>query len=120
MRYDYRCESCEAVVEVWHGMTEDPDVVCNVCGGCMKRVISGGVGVIFKGSGWSTKAGRVKTQMAKRRAATKARQRDRYGSASIDVVPNYKGKTYESWSEVESVARKDNAKPVALSELKEV
>ena len=33
-------------------MIENPDTLCPKCGGTVKRLISGGTGVIFKGSGF--------------------------------------------------------------------
>lgn len=36
-RYDYRCIECRRIVEVVHGMTENPAVICSVCGGDMRR-----------------------------------------------------------------------------------
>lgn len=50
--YDYRCESCGQVFELFHGMTENPAPCCPECGGKSKRLISGGAGLIFKGNGF--------------------------------------------------------------------
>ena len=55
MFYDYICEECDIVEEHTHGMTEDPTINCPKCGKQMKKVIYGGSGVIFKGSGWAGK-----------------------------------------------------------------
>lgn len=53
MFYDYICEKCETKEEHSHGMTEEPIIICPNCNSQMKRVIYGGTGVIFKGSGWA-------------------------------------------------------------------
>lgn len=50
--YDYKCEECDKVFEEFHGMTEEPEVICPICGGSTRRMIGGGLGVIFKGSGF--------------------------------------------------------------------
>ncbi len=50
--YDYKCKKCEHIFETFHGMSEEPAVECPSCGGAMKRLIGGGLGVIFKGSGF--------------------------------------------------------------------
>ena len=52
--YDYKCESkkCGKIAEVIHGMTSSPEVVCEACGRRMKRMIGGGSGIIFKGTGY--------------------------------------------------------------------
>jgi len=50
--YEYRCEECGHVLERLHGMREEPDVECPRCSSKTNRVISGGSGIIFKGSGF--------------------------------------------------------------------
>jgi putative FmdB family regulatory protein len=52
--YEYKCSECEEVFEVFQKITDDPLKTCQVCGGELKRLISGGMGVIFKGSGFYT------------------------------------------------------------------
>jgi putative FmdB family regulatory protein len=52
--YEYKCSNCEEVFEFFQKMTDEPLTTCPVCAGQMKRLISGGVGVIFKGSGFYT------------------------------------------------------------------
>jgi putative FmdB family regulatory protein len=51
--YDYQCESCGKVFEISHGITEPPPETCE-CGarGTLRRLISGGGGLIFRGSGF--------------------------------------------------------------------
>ncbi len=50
--YDYRCTNCEYVFEHFQSMFEEPLKICPRCEGEVKRVISGGSGLIFKGSGF--------------------------------------------------------------------
>jgi len=50
--YEYRCEECEHEFEKFQSMMEDPVEVCPACGGRVKRLISSGAGLIFKGSGF--------------------------------------------------------------------
>ena len=50
--YEYRCTQCDHEFEKFQSMMEDPVDVCPVCGGKVKRLISGGAGLIFKGSGF--------------------------------------------------------------------
>jgi predicted nucleic acid-binding Zn ribbon protein len=46
--YDYFCE-CEAIKEdVVHGMTEEPEILCDICGKRMKRIVTGGTMTVFK------------------------------------------------------------------------
>ena len=52
--YDYRCEKCEQVFEVFQKMSDDKLTVCinEECGGAVKRLLGTGSGVIFKGTGF--------------------------------------------------------------------
>lgn len=50
--YDYKCEQCGYVFEVFQGISADPLTECPECGGTVKRMIGGGAGIHFKGSGF--------------------------------------------------------------------
>lgn len=50
--YDYACEKCGHVFEVFHKMSEKPVEKCEKCGSAVKKLIGGGSGIIFKGSGF--------------------------------------------------------------------
>lgn len=50
--YDYKCEKCKGTFEYFQSMSDDPLTVCPECGGQLKRLIGGGLGIIFKGSGF--------------------------------------------------------------------
>lgn len=50
--YEYECKTCGYYYEKNQTMSENPDTQCPQCGGLVKRLISGGTGVIFKGSGF--------------------------------------------------------------------
>ncbi len=50
--YDYECQSCGHVFEHFQSMSEDPLSECPKCGNPVKRLIGGGMGIIFKGSGF--------------------------------------------------------------------
>jgi putative FmdB family regulatory protein len=52
--YEYKCESCEEAFEIFQKISEPTLKECPVCGGRLKKLISGGVGIIFKGSGFYT------------------------------------------------------------------
>jgi putative FmdB family regulatory protein len=52
--YEYKCNKCEEVFEVFQKITDEPLKECPVCGGEVKRLVSGGAGIIFKGSGFYT------------------------------------------------------------------
>ncbi len=50
--YEYKCLSCGKLFEYFQKITDDPINECEDCGGQLKRLISGGAGPIFKGSGF--------------------------------------------------------------------
>ena len=51
--YDYKCDACSHAFEAFHGMTDDPLEECPKCGEkALRRLIAGGAGIIFKGSGF--------------------------------------------------------------------
>ena len=51
--YDYRCDACEHTLELFQKITESPKRKCPACGKSrLKRLIGGGAGFLFKGSGF--------------------------------------------------------------------
>jgi putative FmdB family regulatory protein len=50
--YDYQCENCGTTFEHFQSMSDDPLSQCQDCNGSLKRLIGGGLGIIFKGSGF--------------------------------------------------------------------
>jgi putative FmdB family regulatory protein len=50
--YDYKCTKCNLEFERFQRITEDPIKTCPECNGPVKRLIGGGTGIIFKGSGF--------------------------------------------------------------------
>ncbi len=50
--YQYRCEECQHGFEEFQSIVDDPITLCPECGGKVHQVISGGAGLIFKGSGF--------------------------------------------------------------------
>ena len=53
--YDYLCDKCEYQFEVFQSMKDEPVKNCPKCKSTVKKIITGGVGIIFKGSGWTQK-----------------------------------------------------------------
>jgi len=50
--YEYKCKNCGKIFEVFQSITDDPIKTCPDCGGEVYRLISGGIGIIFKGNGF--------------------------------------------------------------------
>ena len=84
--YDYICNDCEKMHEYFQSMSDAPIKECPECKkNSLRRVISGGTGLIFKGSGYYlTDYKNKKTQ------------------SSEDKKPNKKKKDNKSKKKVES------------------
>jgi putative FmdB family regulatory protein len=50
--YDYVCQDCGHEFEAFQSMKDDPLTDCPSCQGKLKRLVGGGTGIIFKGSGF--------------------------------------------------------------------
>ena len=51
--YDYRCDACKHTLELFQKITESPKKKCPACKKSrLKRLIGGGAGFLFKGSGF--------------------------------------------------------------------
>ena len=50
--YEYECKSCKHSFEVFQSILDDPLTRCPECGNELRRLINGGSGIIFKGSGF--------------------------------------------------------------------
>ncbi len=50
--YEYKCNQCGHQFEAFQKISDDPLTECPQCGGEIVRLISGGTGLIFKGSGF--------------------------------------------------------------------
>lgn len=51
--YDYRCESCKTDHEISQKITDEPIKICPSCQKpSLKRGPGGGIGLLFKGSGF--------------------------------------------------------------------
>jgi len=50
--YDYICKKCDHTFEYFQTMSDTPLEHCPECKGKVRRLVSGGSGLIFKGSGF--------------------------------------------------------------------
>ena len=50
--YEYKCPACGHQFEVYQKITAKPRAACPECGGKAERQMSGGAGLVFKGSGF--------------------------------------------------------------------
>lgn len=50
--YEYRCPACKHEFEKLQKMSDEPGAPCPECGAAAERLLSGGAGLLFKGSGF--------------------------------------------------------------------
>jgi len=50
--YEYKCQDCGYTFEKFQSMKDKPLEKCPECNGKVQRLIGGGAGIIFKGSGF--------------------------------------------------------------------
>jgi putative FmdB family regulatory protein len=50
--YEYECDKCRKRFELFQSIKDDPIKKCPKCSGKAHRLIGGGSGIIFKGSGF--------------------------------------------------------------------
>jgi putative FmdB family regulatory protein len=50
--YEYRCPACNHEFEKLQKMSDEPGAPCPECGAAAERLLSGGAGLLFKGSGF--------------------------------------------------------------------
>ena len=74
--YDYICNDCEKMYEYFQSMSDAPIKECPECKkNSLRRVISGGTGLIFKGSGYYlTDYKNKKTQSSENKKSNKKKK----------------------------------------------
>lgn len=50
--YEYKCSKCDKIFEKFQKMNDSSVKKCPYCGGKPNRLISSGVGLVFKGNGF--------------------------------------------------------------------
>ncbi|MEZ4414513.1 MAG: zinc ribbon domain-containing protein [Gemmatimonadota bacterium] len=84
--YEYRCPEGHAF-EVFQRMSDDPTATCPECGRPAERQLSGGAGLLFKGSGFYITDHRDKDYKDKAR---------KEGGSSTDSSSSGTGKTTDA------------------------
>ena len=77
--YDYICNDCEKMYEYFQSMSDAPLRECPECKkNTLRRVISGGTGLIFKGSGYYlTDYKNKKTQSSENKKSKKKKKNNK-------------------------------------------
>jgi putative FmdB family regulatory protein len=81
--YEYECKKCSRRFDVFQSMSEDPLSKCPECGGRVQRLIGGGAGIIFKGSGfYVTDSKKGSNGSGKKSDTSEAKSESKSGSAT--------------------------------------
>ena len=76
--YIYKCNDCRQQFSAFQKMSVDPVKDCSQCDGTVRRIISGGSGIIFKGTGfYLTDYGKSGTPKKKESTSTKIKTKVR-------------------------------------------
>jgi putative FmdB family regulatory protein len=111
--YEYRCEACRHEFEKFQSITAQPIKKCPECGkNKVKRLISTGAGLIFKGSGFYI------TDYRDAGYAEKAKAESGGGETKASDAPASDAKT-ETKAESKTEAKPAEAKPKAETKPKE-
>ena len=81
--YEYKCQACGHHFEKVQKITDDSVVECPKCAADARRLISGGAGLLFKGSGFYTTDYRSDTyKKAEKKETAASGSSDEAGSSS--------------------------------------
>ncbi len=108
--YEYICDACHEAFEKFQPMTAKPIKICPACGKKkVRRLISAGAGLIFKGSGFYITDYRSKSYSDAAKADSSG------GEKKTETKTEAKSETK---SETKSVAKSESTTPAATSESK--
>jgi putative FmdB family regulatory protein len=86
--YEYECKSCGHSFDAFQKMSDPPLSLCPQCGKEVRRIINGGSGIIFKGSGFyvTDKKGGTESSTSPAKATTKpAAASDSGGNTKTEI-----------------------------------
>ena len=82
--YEYECRECSHSFEAFQAMSDEPFKTCPECGKEIRRLIFGGTGVIFKGSGfYVTDKNKGRNVVSKSKPESKTEGTSSGGDASV-------------------------------------
>ena len=84
--YEYECLSCGYRFEKFQSMTEKPVQRCSKCRGKVRKLISAGAGILFKGSGFYQTD--YRSENYKKKAAAEKPKPDQKSSPETQSSPN--------------------------------
>ena len=83
--YDYICNDCEKMYEYFQSMSDAPIKECPECKkNSLRRVISGGTGLIFKGSGYYLTDYKNKKTQSSENKKSKKKKKDNKSKKKVE------------------------------------
>ena len=85
--YEYQCKNCGFKFEEFQSIAAAPLEKCPSCGGKLVRLVSGGAGLIFKGSGfyitdYKNSKSKANTESSERKADKEAKSSEEKSTSS--------------------------------------
>jgi putative FmdB family regulatory protein len=94
--YEYECRKCSHTFEQFQSMSEEPLKTCPKCGGKVRRLIGGGTGIIFKGSGFYVTDSKKASSAATATSQAKSTKADKAEKAEKPDKSDTSGKSAAS------------------------
>ena len=108
--YEYKCKRCNHQFEAFQSMSDEPLSTCPECSGPVQRLIGGGAGIIFKGSGFYVTDSRKSGSGAKS-GGSNGNGESKSDSASTEKTSDTGGeKKTESTAKSDKGAKSDKSK----------
>ena len=85
--YEYECTKCGHTFEAFQSMKDEPLSSCPKCRGRVRRLIQGGIGIIFKGSGFYTTDYKKSSALTGGNGKDKDKDKDKSKEAGAEKTP---------------------------------
>jgi putative FmdB family regulatory protein len=85
--YEYECTKCGHTFEAFQSMKDEPLSSCPKCRGRVRRLIQGGIGIIFKGSGFYTTDYKKSSALSGGNGKDKDKDKDKSKEAGTEKTP---------------------------------
>jgi putative FmdB family regulatory protein len=115
--YEYLCQDCGKTVEFFQSIKEPPQTECPTCKGELKRLVSKGGGIIFKGAGFYENDYKKKEppKPATHHHAHNSGEHKENGNGSLNTSPEKSDNT-ETVTETKEVVSKETTEKTSTHE----
>lgn len=105
--YEYKCTKCGHTFEAFQSMMDKPLSKCPVCKSAVRRVINGGMGVIFKGSGFYSTDNKRGSALSGGNGSPKDGDREKSSESSRDAASEKSSSSSPDKSSAEKSSTKE-------------